>query len=44
MKENPFVSSETGYVFLLSEKSPRGTLTIRITYSNAWRRFFTLKM
>lgn len=42
VKENPFLSSETGYIILSSEKSPRGIFIIRVTYYTL-RRLFKLK-
>lgn len=44
MKENPLLSSETGYIILSSEKAPRAIFIICITYNNTLRRFFKLKM
>lgn len=42
MKENPFRSSETGYIILSSEKSYRDIFIICVIYKTTLRRFFKL--
>lgn len=42
MKENPFLSSETGYIILPSEKSHRDIFIICVICKNIIRRFFKL--
>lgn len=42
MKENPFLSSETGYNILSSDKSHRDVFLICVTYKNALREVFRL--